>query len=152
MCSTQFGTHLVKVLVRTGDPPAASAEVVAAAEAAAEAAAMVAAAEEAASADPLRAAAEAAAEAEAAAAAAAAGTPAAEAAAAEAAEVEAAAAAAADVTAGELMDVVCPPELGADRKLRIALPDRRQFDVVVPDGIAAGELFRVGPFPASGGG
>ena len=151
MCSTQFGTHLVKVLVRTGDPPAASAEVVAAAEAAAEAAAMVAAAEEAASADPLRAAAEAAAEAEAAAAAAA-GTPAAEAAAAEAAEAEAAAAAAADVTAGELMDVVSPPELGADRKLRIALPDGRQFDVVVPDGIAAGELFRVGPFPTSGSG
>ena len=151
MCSTQFGTHLVKVLVRTGDPPAASAEVVAAAEAAAEAAAIVAAEEEAASADPLRAAAEAAAEAEAAAAAAA-GTPAAEAAAAEAAEAEAAAAAAADVTAGELMDVVCPPELGADRRLRIALPDGRQFDVVVPDGIAAGELFRVGPFPASGSG
>ena len=97
---------------------------VAAAEAAAEAAAMVAAAEEAASADPLRAAAEA------------------------AAEAEAAAAAAADVTAGELMDVVCPPELGAERKLRITLPDGRQFDVVVPDSIAAGRLFRVGPFPA----
>ena len=43
MCSTQFGTHLVKVLVRTGDPPTASSEVVAAAEAAAAAAAATAA-------------------------------------------------------------------------------------------------------------
>jgi len=47
------------------------------------------------------------------------------------------------------MDVVCPPELGADRKLRITLPDGRQFDVIVPDGIAERELFRVGPFPAN---
>ena len=122
MCSTQFGTHLVKVLVRTGDPPTASSEGVAAAEAAAAAAAAAVAAEkeEVASADPLRVAAEA-----------------------------AAAAAAADVAAGELMDVVCPLELGADRKLRIALPDGRQFDVIVPEGIAEGELFRVGPFPAN---
>ena len=122
MCSTQFGTHLVKVLVRTGDPPTASPEGVAAAEAAAAAAAAAVAAEkeEVASADPLRVAAEA-----------------------------AAAAAAADVAAGELMDVVCPLELGADRKLRIALPDGRQFDVIVPEGIAEGELFRVGPFPAN---
>ena len=139
MCSTQFGTHLVKVLVRTGDPPTASPEGVAAAEAAAAAAAAAVAAEkeEVASADPLRVAAEAAAKAaaEATAATAAAGTP--------------AAAAAADVAAGELMDVVCPLELGADRKLRIALPDGRQFDVIVPEGIAEGELFRVGPFPAN---
>ena len=122
MCSTQFGTHLVKVLVRTGDPPTASSEGVAAAEAAAAAAAAAVAAEkeEVASADPLRVAAEA-----------------------------AAAAAAADVAAGGLMDVVCPLELGADRKLRIALPDGRQFDVIVPEGIAEGELFRVGPFPAN---
>ena len=131
MCSTQFGTHLVKVLVRTGDPPTASSEGVAAAEAAAAAAAAAVAAEkeEVASADPLRVAAEAAAKA--------------------AAEAAAAAAAAADVAAGELMDVVCPLELGADRKLRIALPDGRQFDVIVPEGIAEGELFRVGPFPAN---
>ena len=136
MCSTQFGTHLVKVLVRTGDPPTASPEGVAAAEAAAAAAAAAVAAEkeEVASADPLRVAAEAAAKA------------AAEAAAATAAGT---AAAAADVAAGELMDVVCPLELGADRKLRIALPDGRQFDVIVPEGIAEGELFRVGPFPAN---
>ena len=122
MCSTQFGTHLVKVLVRTGDPPTASSEGVAAAEAAAAAAAAAVAAEkeEVASADPLRVAAEA-----------------------------AAAAAAADVAAGGLMDVVCPLELGADRKLRISLPDGRQFDVIVPEGIAEGELFRVGPFPAN---
>ena len=94
----------------------------AAAEAAAAAAAAAVAAEkeEVASADPLRVAAEA-----------------------------AAAAAAADVAAGGLMDVVCPLELGADRKLRIALPDGRQFDVIVPEGIAEGELFRVGPFPAN---
>ena len=108
----------------------------AAAEAAAAAAAAAVAAEkeEVASADPLRVAAEAAAKA------------AAEAAAATAAGT---AAAAADVAAGELMDVVCPLELGADRKLRIALPDGRQFDVIVPEGIAEGELFRVGPFPAN---
>ena len=104
VCSTQFGTHLVKVLVRTGDPPAGSAEAVAAAEAAAEAAAA-------------------------------------------AAEEEEEGEAAADVSDGDLMDVVCPPELGADRKLRIALPDGRLFDVIVPDGIAEGDLFRVGPFP-----
>jgi peptidyl-prolyl cis-trans isomerase C len=55
VCSTQFGTHLVKVLVRTGDPPASStAEVAAEATAAPEA-------EAASSVDPLRAAAEAAA-------------------------------------------------------------------------------------------
>ena len=124
VCSTQFGTHLVKVLVRTGDPPVGSAEAVAAAEAAAEAAA-AAAGGETASVDPLRAAAEAAA------------------AAAEEEEEEEAA----DVSDGDLMDVVCPPELGADRKLRIALPDGRLFDVIVPDGIAEGDLFRVGPFP-----
>ena len=55
VCSTQFGTHLVKVLVRTGDPPASStAEVAAEVTAAPEA-------EAASSVDPLRAAAEAAA-------------------------------------------------------------------------------------------
>ena len=128
VCSTQFGTHLVKVLVRTGDPPAGSAEAVATAEAAAEAAAEEE-EEEAASVDPLRAAAEAAA------------------AAAAAAEEEEEEGEAADVSDGDLMDVVCPPELGADRKLRIALPDGRLFDVIVPDGIAEGDLFRVGPFP-----
>ena len=72
-------------------------------------------------------------------------------AAAEAAVAAAAAAeeeeAAADVSDGDLMDVVCPPELGAERKMRIALPDGRLFDVIVPDGIAEGDLFRVGPFP-----
>ena len=124
VCSTQFGTHLVKVLVRTGDPPAGSAEAVAAAEAAAEAAAAEE-EEEAASVDPLRAAAEAAA------------------AAAAAAEEEA------DVSGGDLMDVVCPPELGADRKLRIALPDGRLFDVIVPDGIAEGDLFPSAPSRAT---
>ena len=115
VCGTQFGTHLVKVLVRTGDPPAEPAA------GAASTASTTAppAAESAAAADPLRAAAEAAAE-----------------------TANAAAA------PPELMEVVCPAELGLDRRLRIALPDARQFDVVVPTGVAAGDVFRVGPFPA----
>ena len=52
---------------------------------------------------------------------------------------------------GELMEVVCPPELGADRTIRIALPDAREFDVVVPEGVAAGDTFLVGPFPSAEG-
>ena len=132
VCSTQFGTHLVKVLERTGVAPAAPAEVATKAKAkAAEAAAQAA---EAAAADPLRAAAEAAA--------------------AEAAEVEAEAGAEAEAEAelleapaGEMMEVVCPAELGPDRAIRIALPDAREFDVVVPADVAAGDAFLVGPFP-----
>ena len=126
VCSTQFGTHLVKVLERTG------VETVAPAAAAEDAAA------EAAIDDPIRAVAEAAA---------------AEVAAAEAAAAEAAVAdvAAAEVaSAGEMMEVVCPAGLDAlDRTIRIALPDAREFDVVVPAGIVAGEAFLVGPFPSS---
>ena len=49
------------------------------------------------------------------------------------------AAAAAEAATGELMEVMCPAELAEDRKLRIALPDGRQFDVLVPDGVAVGE-------------
>ena len=145
VCSTQFGTHLVKVLVRTGDPLAQPAEAAAAEAAAAEAAAVAAAAVEAASADPLRAAAEAAAAEVDAEAAAAETATAADAAAAGAAAAGAAAAGAA--AADELMDVVCPSELSADRKLRIALSDARQFDVIVPEGVGSGDVFRVGPFP-----
>ena len=128
MCSTQYGTHLVKVLERVGVASATPEEVAAKAAAAAEAAAKAAA-----EVDPLRVAAEAAA----AAAAAAAEAP-------PAADVEAA-------PAGELMEVVCPPELGADRTIRIALPDAREFDVVVPEGVAAGDTFLVGPFPSAEG-
>ena len=116
VCSTQFGTHLVKVIARTGVPPAAPAE--AAAFAAAEAAAA-----EVDVMDPLRAAAEVAA--------------------AEAAAI----AAAADTPAGELMEVICPAELAADRTIRIALQDAREFDVIVPAGVAPGDAFLVGPFP-----
>ena len=122
-CSTAFGTHLVKVLERTGVETTPAAEVAAKAAVAAEAAA----AAEAASADPVRAAAEAAA-------------------AAAAAE---AAAAAAEASSGEMMEVACPEGLAEDRQLRIALPDGRQFDVVVPDGVAAGDSFLVGPFPSA---
>ena len=50
----------------------------------------------------------------------------------------------------EYRQVVCPAELGADRALRVALEDGREFDVVVPDGVAAGDEFTVGPFPAAG--
>ena len=114
VCSTQFGTHLVKVLERTGVEAAAEAD--ASAEETADADADYA--------DPIRAAAEAAA---------------AEAAAAEAATAEAA--------AGLMMEVVCPAELAPDRTLRIALPDAREFDVVVPDDVAVGDAFLVGPFP-----
>ena len=49
--------------------------------------------------------------------------------------------------AGLMMEVVCPAELAPDRTLRIALPDAREFDVVVPDDVAVGDAFLVGPFP-----
>ena len=45
------------------------------------------------------------------------------------------------------LEVVCPAELGEGRALRVALPDGREFDVVVPDGVGAGQPFLVGPFP-----
>ena len=48
---------------------------------------------------------------------------------------------------GGLMQVVCPAELGEGRALRIQLEDGREFDVVVPDGVAEGDPFLVGPFP-----
>ena len=35
----------------------------------------------------------------------------------------------------------------SDRTIRIALPDEREFDVVVPASVTAGEVFLVGPFP-----
>lgn len=121
VCSTQFGTHLVKVLERTGVTPAATAAGGQAAVEAAEAAEVAAEAES--SADPLRAAAE------------------------VAAEAAEATAAAEEVPAGGMMEVVCPSSLAADRSIRIALPDAREFDVVVPEGVSAGESFLVGPFP-----
>ena len=49
--------------------------------------------------------------------------------------------------AGEMMEVACPAELTPDRTIRIALPDEREFDVVVPASVTAGEVFLVGPFP-----
>ena len=45
-----------------------------------------------------------------------------------------------------LLEVVCP-ELPADRTIRVALPDGREFDVAVPPGVATGAAFLVGPFP-----
>ena len=54
---------------------------------------------------------------------------------------------AAEAAAGLMMEVVCPAELAPDRTLRIALPDAREFDVVVPDDVAVGDAFLVGPFP-----
>ena len=45
------------------------------------------------------------------------------------------------------MQVVCPAELAADRTIRIQLPDGREFDVQVPEGVEAGAAFLVGPFP-----
>ena len=48
---------------------------------------------------------------------------------------------------GGLMQVVCPAELGEGRALRVQLEDGREFDVVVPDGVAEGDPFLVGPFP-----
>ena len=48
---------------------------------------------------------------------------------------------------GGFMQVTCPPELGDDRQLRIALPDGREFDVEVPPGLETGGTFLVGPFP-----
>lgn len=110
VCSTQFGTHLVKVLVRTGDPPAEPAGAASTASIAVAPAAET----DTSTVDPLRAAAE----------------------------------AAAAQASPELMEVVCPEELSADRRIRIALPDARQFDVIVPPGVAAGDVFRVGPFPS----
>ena len=47
----------------------------------------------------------------------------------------------------DLLQVVCPADLSPDRKLRIALPDGREFDVTVPDDVGDGEPFLVGPFP-----
>eukprot|EP00966_Prymnesium_polylepis_P214457 4966585-Prymnesium_polylepis.1 len=47
------------------------------------------------------------------------------------------------------MEVLCPADLDAlDRTIRIALPDAREFDVVVPAGLVAGDSFLVGPFPS----
>jgi uncharacterized surface protein with fasciclin (FAS1) repeats len=46
-----------------------------------------------------------------------------------------------------LLQVVCPAELGEGRALRVQLEDGREFDVVVPDGVAEGDPFLVGPFP-----
>ena len=51
--------------------------------------------------------------------------------------------------AGEVMEVACPSALPADRTVRVSLPDLREFDVVVPEGVAAGEVFLVGPFPSA---
>ena len=48
---------------------------------------------------------------------------------------------------GEWMEVVCPNGLLPDRTLRVALPDGREFEVEVPDGVEAGDAFVVGPFP-----
>ena len=124
VCATQFGTHLIQVRERTGVEQTARAEVAAKAEAAAAAAA----AAEAAGQDPIR--------------------QAAERAAAAAAVADAASTAPAEGSAGgAMMEVVCPDGLADDRVLRIALPDAREFDVVVPDGVAAGATFLVGPFP-----
>ena len=50
---------------------------------------------------------------------------------------------------GEYAEVACPAELGAARTMRIAMPDGREFDVQVPEGVQAGETFVVGPFPAA---
>ena len=48
---------------------------------------------------------------------------------------------------GEYAEVVCPDELSGARTMRIAMPDGRQFDVQVPEGLRAGDKFTVGPFP-----
>eukprot|EP00316_Scyphosphaera_apsteinii_P009592 CAMPEP_0119317192 /NCGR_PEP_ID=MMETSP1333-20130426/42279_1 /TAXON_ID=418940 /ORGANISM="Scyphosphaera apsteinii, Strain RCC1455" /LENGTH=241 /DNA_ID=CAMNT_0007323055 /DNA_START=35 /DNA_END=760 /DNA_ORIENTATION=+ len=46
----------------------------------------------------------------------------------------------------EFFEVVCPAELAMNREMRIALPDGREFGVLVPDSIEVGEWFLVGPF------
>jgi hypothetical protein len=70
-------------------------------------------------------------------------------AAAEAAAADAAAAAE-QAPAGQMMEVICPAELSADRTVRITLSDEREFDVVVPTGVGPGDAFLVGPFPEEG--
>ena len=55
-------------------------------------------------------------------------------------------AAAADME-GVYAEVICPADLQAGRTMRIMLPDAREFDVRVPDDVAAGAAFLVGPFP-----
>ena len=44
---------------------------------------------------------------------------------------------------------LCPAELGEGRAVRVQLEDGREFEVVVPDGVAEGEPFLVGPFPSA---
>ena len=49
--------------------------------------------------------------------------------------------------ADEYVHFACPEQLGEGRALRVELVDGRQFDVVVPENVAAGEVFLAGPFP-----
>ena len=51
-----------------------------------------------------------------------------------------------DVAADELFfEVSCPAELTAERTMHVMLPDGREIHVQVPDDIAAGDVFLVGP-------
>lgn len=67
---------------------------------------------------------------------------------AEAAAADASAAApSAEDQDGSYLEVVCPSDVPADRTIRIRLPDSREFDVQVPEGVETGAAFLVGPFP-----
>mmetsp|Transcript_4979 Transcript_4979/g.15321 ORF Transcript_4979/g.15321 Transcript_4979/m.15321 type:complete len:208 (-) Transcript_4979:150-773(-) len=45
------------------------------------------------------------------------------------------------------VEVACPETLPLSRAMRLRLPDGREFDISVPEGISAGETFTVGPIP-----
>jgi len=50
---------------------------------------------------------------------------------------------------GEVVEIVCPQQLGPDRTLRHTLPDGRAFDLAVPEDLLPGQTFAAGPFPRS---